>query len=478
MDALSSLGNDGWSFDDLLGYMKTSQKYYEPSSEVASLGATADMQSHGKEGPVSIGFSDHMFTGPQEKAFLDAQNAGLNAPKLEDLGNGMSGGAALIPQTTLPYSGSNRTRVSSAVAYLTDDVEQRSNLFVLLKTRASRMLFRDDANLSADIVELQNQKDGLTYQVHANRVILAAGAIRTPMFLEHSGVGDKSILERIGVDTKLSLAGVGKNLCEQQKNNVIAGPPKFPVGGQDSPSSAISMNTITQLMNNASAVQDYIESNLDSWAQNAVENGASASKDGLLQQYRLMVEGIFHKDWPIAETFFISTADSFIQQMWALLSFSRGYVHSKTSSTWDAPELNPRYWSASVDMDFQVAANRGARKLFLGDSLKDVLNGPETSPGFDESSGGITQDSNFGSDEAWKKYILDNFESVWHPIGTAAMLPESSGGVVDSNFKVHNIENVYIIDSSIIPMQMSTHLSSILYGIAEKAVAYLKSSSL
>ena len=100
------------------------------------------------------------------------------------------------------------------------------------------------------------------------------------------------------------------------------------------------------------------------------------------------------------------------------------------------------------------------------------------SPGFDESSGGITQDPNFGSDEAWKKYILDNFESVWHPIGTAAMLPESSGGVVDSNFKVHNIENVYIIDSSIIPMQMSTHLSSILYGIAEKAVAYLKSSSL
>ena len=470
---MATLGNSGWGFNDLLPYMKKSQMYHAPSPAVSALGATADMASHGKTGPIDIGFSDRLFTGPQEKAFLAGQSQALGAPTLIDLGNGQSGGAALIPQTTLPDSGDARTRESAATGYLTSSVLARANLVVLTHCRATRMVYQNStAALTASGVQLQAHKGAPIYTVNAKRVIVAAGAIRTPVFLEHSGIGDDGVLRSIGVQQRVGLPGVGRNLCEQQKNNVVAGPPRSPIGGTISPSSAISMNTLGQLVSNASDIERATLASLDKWAQQAVEQGGAASKEGLLLQYRTMVDGIFHRDWPVAETFFVSTKDVLIQQMWALLSFSRGYVHAASPSTWDVPELEPRYWSAPIDMDMQVAANRGARRVFESTAMKDVLAGGESAPGY-QTIAGSKEGGAYG---LWRQYILDSFESVWHPLGTAAMLPEASGGVVDAAFKVYHTQNIYVIDASILPMQMSTHLTSVLYGVAEKAAAMLKTT--
>ena len=415
-----------------------------------------------------------MYTGPEEALFNDAQKEAFGTPNFLDLGTGQeNGGAGLIPQTTIPDSGADRLRVSSATAYLTEDVEKRSNLVILTKTRATKMLYASNSHGSAQAsgVELQSGKNGQKYKVNAKNVIVAAGAIRTPVFLEQSGIGDQSIVSGLGVKSRVNLPGVGRNLCEQQKNNVNSGKAKRDVGAQDgSPSSAISLNTINQLMNgNTSNVRSYIESNIDQWAQQAVDAGASASKDGLISQYKIMIKGIFEEQWPVSETFFITLGDSFMQQMWALLSFSRGYVHATSSNTWDQPKLDPRYWSAPIDMDIQVAANRGARKVFNTNAMKSDLESAESSPGYDN----IPQTSDQGDYDQWKQYILNGFESVWHPIGTAAMMPRNLGGVVDSQFKVYGTNNIFVIDSSILPMQLSTHLSSTLYAIAERAADLL-----
>ncbi|PWN38470.1 alcohol oxidase [Meira miltonrushii] len=475
IDALGELGNDGWSWDTLKQYNIKFQNYKQPTADqVNKLKVKVDASAHGTNGPVTIGFSDQMYLGPQEDLFIQAQKEAFNAPAFVDLGTGNAGGGSgMIPQYTIPDSGAQRLRVSSATAYLTEDVEKRSNLVILTKTRATKILYASGSHGDAQAsgVQLQSGKDGQKYKVNAKNVIVAAGAIRTPVFLEQSGIGDKSIVSGLGVTSRVDLPGVGRNLCEQQKNNVNSGKATQDLGAQSgSPSSAISLNTINQIMKgNSSDVRSYIESNIDQWAQQAVDAGASASKDGLVSQYKLMVKGIFEEQWPVSETFFITLGDSFMQQMWALLSFSRGYVHATSSNTWDAPKLNPRYWSAPIDMDIQVAANRGARRIFNTNAMKSDLQSAESMPGYDK----IPQTSDQGDYNQWRDYILNGFESVWHPIGTAAMMPRNLGGVVDSQFKVYGTSNIFVIDSSILPMQLSTHLSSTLYAIAERAADIL-----
>lgn len=61
-----------------------------------------------------------------------------------------------------------------------------------------------------------NSSSGPFYTAFARKeVILAAGAIGTPHLLQLSGIGDKNVLEPLGVDTKIDLKTVGKNFQEQ-----------------------------------------------------------------------------------------------------------------------------------------------------------------------------------------------------------------------------------------------------------------------
>lgn len=85
-----------------------------------------------------------------------------------------------------------------------------------------------------------------------------------------------------------------------------------------------------------------------------------------------------------------------------------------------------------------------------------------------------------GTDADWTKWITapspNGFSSVSHPIGTAAMMRQSLGGVVDARLVVYNTTNVRVVDASILPMQISAHLQSTLYGVAEKAADLIKAA--
>ena len=85
-----------------------------------------------------------------------------------------------------------------------------------------------------------------------------------------------------------------------------------------------------------------------------------------------------------------------------------------------------------------------------------------------------------GTDSAWKSYLLNNsngFVSVSHPIGTCAMMRRSLGGVVDARLRVYDTVNLRVVDASVLPLQVSAHLMSTLYGVAEKAADLIKSGA-
>jgi len=54
------------------------------------------------------------------------------------------------------------------------------------------------------------------------------------------------------------------------------------------------------------------------------------------------------------------------------------------------------------------------------------------------------------------------------------MMLKELGGVVDSNLKVYGVGNVRVVDASVMPTQVSGHLSSTIYAIAEKAADIIK----
>ena len=67
-----------------------------------------------------------------------------------------------------------------------------------------------------------------------------------------------------------------------------------------------------------------------------------------------------------------------------------------------------------------------------------------------------------------RDHVADN---AWghHACGTCAMKPEEQGGVVDSKFRVHGVNNLRIVDASIFPRIPGYFIVTSIYMIAEKA---------
>jgi choline dehydrogenase-like flavoprotein len=141
-------------------------------------------------------------------------------------------------------------------------------------------------------------------------------------------------------------------------------------------------------------------------------------------------------------------------------------VHITSNSSWDHPQIEPSYFGHPFDLEVQLAATKQSREVFQAEPLAPLISA-ETFPGFDE----VPQNA---TDDVWEQWVKETFTSVWHYIATLGMMKEELGGVVDSRLKVYGIENVRAVDASVLPIQLSAHLSSSLYGIAEKAAMMIK----
>ncbi|KLO16277.1 alcohol oxidase [Schizopora paradoxa] len=494
-DAMQSLLEDseasvGWNFEKFFPYMKKAEGFTAPNEEQKLKGANSIPNYHGNTGPVQVGFPKEMFGGPQQHAFVESVRNLTKIPLSMDLNGGYPTSVSFVPNSINSHEWDHRS--SSAESHLTPVQNQRHGWLTLVSHRVTKIILNGTApEVEATGVEFKSEskgKDGPSFKAFAQReVILAAGAIHTPQLLQLSGIGNSSLLSKkpFEIKTFVDLPTVGRNLQEQPFNALGHSPSdsnKFDPMGRG-PSDCIAFPSINQLFTNgagansdtaAEDVKNRIRTQLSTWA--ASQAGHALSADALAEIYKIQADLIVNKSVPVIEMFYdTGYPDKYGIMMWSLLPFSRGSVTIKSLNPFEEPQSDVNYFSVDVDLEIQVAGARLSRRVLNGTSFKGMTAG-ETYPGITK----VPADNSIsGTDEQWRSWIKSapsngGFNPVSHPVGTAAMMKRSLGGVVDARLKVYDTLNLRVVDASILPLQISAHLSSTLYGVAEKAADMIK----
>ncbi|SPO01614.1 related to alcohol oxidase [Cephalotrichum gorgonifer] len=343
------------------------------------------------------------------------------------------------------------------------------NLEVLLNTRVNRIVWKpsnDQNESTADGVEIHDNT-GNTQVVKAKKeVILAAGALVSPLHLEMSGVGNPDILSKYDIDTVVDLPTVGENLQDQMNNGLgYLANKNYTLTGQPA---YVAYPSASQIFGDETdKIAAQLKSSLASYAsQVARVNNHVTSEEDLLRFFELQYDLIFESQVAIAELLMFQVEGAWSTEYWALLPFARGSVHITSANTTENAAINPNYFMLDWDMQEQIYAAGFIRQLYSTQPFSKLV-GDETKPGLDTVP--LSAD-----DETWAEWLKDTYRSNFHPVATAAMMPREIGGVVDTNLKVYGTANVRVVDASVLPFQVCGHLVSTIYAVAERASDLIK----
>jgi choline dehydrogenase-like flavoprotein len=460
-------GDDSWSFESLNEIMLSIEDFHDPSEEHIAKGANFIEEFHGRDGMVQVSFPRGMFGGIQVPALEASTAVWKGMKRVADFAAGLTTGATIIPNMVEDNADQNRS--SPFTVYAKDQTQQRDNFLILTGHRVTSINWRSGNDMVAEGVSFQACRSCEKHIAITKReVLLAAGSLQSPQLLELSGVGDPEVLAAACVPLKMASPNVGKNMQEQTKNTLWFDPVSTDFDGSGPPN-AIAFPTVSQLFqNDSAAMYKTIMSNLGQYARDLEANGIVTNATATHLILEAQVNNLWKDSAGAAEIFFVTspTTGQVGIDLWNLIVLSRGIVHITSNSSWDHPLIEPSYFGHPFDLSVQLAASQQSRQVFQTPPLAShVLT--ETFPGLDV----VPQDA---PAEVWESWVKATFTSVWHYIATLGMMKEELGGVVDSRLRVYGIRNVRAVDASVLPVQLSAHLSSSLYGIAEKAAGMIR----
>ncbi len=187
-DHWAELGNAGWSYKDVLPYFKKCEH-----NEVF------DNEYHGQNGPLNVSKIRHKNKSVDEFVKTGSSVFGYN----EDF-NGENQEGIGYYQTTQK----NGKRCSAAKAYLVPALD-RDNLTILTDTNVNKINISEGKAKGVQCID----QEGKEFTVNASKeVLLSSGAFGSPQILLRSGVGPSEEITKHGIDHKIDLPGVGKNL--------------------------------------------------------------------------------------------------------------------------------------------------------------------------------------------------------------------------------------------------------------------------
>jgi choline dehydrogenase len=422
-DYWQKLGNQGWSFDSVLPYFKRAQNQERGASD-----------SHGVGGPLNV--ADLRSINPLSQAFIDAA-VEIGLPRNDDFNGAEQEGVGYYQVTQR-----QGRRCSAAAAYLRP-ILNRPNLTVRIDAPVTRILFE---GTQASGVEFVN--DGNPEQVKASReVILSGGAINSPQILFLSGVGPADELKKLGIPVVADLPGVGKNL-QDHPVVAVAYECKQP----------ITMATVETLAN----LLKYMLFKRGPFTSNVAESGGFIRTRPELSAPDLQFH--FAPVFYLEHGFTTPDGHGFTLGPTLLQPQSRGYVALRSRDPLAAPIIGLNFMDNDQDLHILIEGIRLARRI-IGATPFNSYRGRESHPGIEAQS-----------DEQIADYLRSMVEAIYHPVGTCKMGNDSEA-VVDSELRVHQLQNLRVVDASIMPRITRGNTNAPTIMIAEKAAEMITRGS-
>src|SRR5262245_11773386 len=389
-DHWQALGNDGWSYADVLPYFKKAENHEHGSSDY-----------RGRGGPINV--IETRSSNPLTHAFIEA-GVELGWSRNDDYNGAIQEGFGLLQSTIRAGQ-----RSSTSDGYL-HPVENRSNLTVWTHTLATRILF--DGTRAVGVACLYWWWAQLMQVERV--VVLSAWDINSPQLLMLSGIGPADILQSLDIHVVANLPGVGRNL--QDHPGVLTYYKTKP-----------SFSQFGSLPENMAFVK---------------------TKPDLLKPDIQIIGGPCYFP-PTVKGSGFSTATVLVAVQ------SRGYLTLRSADPTLPPAIYADYLSAEEDLQALVEGVKIVRRLAQTKAYAPFYEREEI-PGLQ-----------IQSDKQIIEFLRTNVQTLFHTIGTCKMGNDAMA-VVDEHLRVHEVENLRVVDASIMPTIPSGNTNAPTIMIAEK----------
>ncbi|ASI90508.1 MULTISPECIES: GMC family oxidoreductase [Vibrio] len=426
-DLWASLGNEGWSYDECLPYFKKAENNEVHHDEF-----------HGQGGPLNV--ADLRSPSPMVERYLSACES-IGVPTNHDVNGAEQFGAMQTQVTQL-----NGERCSAAKAYLTPNLN-RPNLTVLTKATTHKVLFDGKRAIGVEY-----GMKGQRFQIYCNKeVILSAGAFGTPQVLLLSGVGPKQELDKHGIDQVHDLAGVGKNLQDHidlvHSYRTTAKRDTF----------GVSLKMASEA---SKAVPQWFKQRQGKLSSNFAEGIGFLYSDDDVDVPDL--EFVFVVAVVDDHARKIHMSHGFSSHVTLLRPKSTGTVTLNSADPYDVPSIDPAFFQEPDDMRVMIKGWKKQYQMLQSEAFDDVR-GASFYPVDPDDDAAIEQD------------IRNRADTQYHPIGTCKMgTSDDPEAVVDSELSVYGMDNLRVVDASVMPTLVGGNTNAPTIMIAEKIADVIK----
>lgn len=421
-DGWAQDGNRGWSYSDVLPAFRDIENNMEIADEF-----------HGTEGELRV--SETGFHHPLSRAFIRAaQQTGI--PYNPDFNGAKQEGVGFYQTTT--HDGK---RWSAAAAFLRQ-AEKRPNLKIMTETRVARILFE---GTRATGVELENG----TKLGAAGEVVMCAGAIETPRLLQLSGIGGAEHLKSHGINVVADLPGVGENYQDHLEANI-----------QCYTKDPISFYRHDKGLKAAWHMLQYQVFKSGILMSNVVESGGfiDVSGAGIPDvQFHVIPFMVGWVDRAPIEAHGMSINPCFLRPR------SRGSVKLRSGNAKDKALFDAGSFSDPEDLEVLLRGTKKAIEIYRAPALASLV-----------KEFALPTPQALNDDDALRDFLRGNCKTVFHPVGTAKMGPDTDKmAVVDNELRVKGVQGLRVADASIMPRLVSGNTNAPVIMIAERAARFI-----
>lgn len=463
---------------------------------------TINQSAHGHGGPIQVSYGTHLPLLDNGDILDAAESLGIPRADVQDFqtGHGFNRWAK--------YISSDGKRQDAAHRYLHPVMKSGNcpNLHILTNSLVTRVKFDGTRATGVEYEPTANaDKVAAAFIGAKKQVLLVAGALNTPLILERSGVGNKELLTKFGLDVVSDLPGVGENY---QDHNLITYGYKASLTPETS---------LDGLLNGREDFGKAMAEGSSKMGWNGIDIGGKLRPS---EEEVAQLSPAFQECWardfqnqptrPIMLMAYLNgyfgdyaalnePADNPAHYMssgtYTAYPYARGSIHIEAADPRAPPVFVTGFCKNPVDVEKQVWAYKKQREImrrtdkYLGEvaalhptfpagSKAACRDGPAVEGGFKSTQDRASLpplEYSRADDEAIADWVRSHVQTAWHSLGTCKMAPREEGGVVDGRLNVYGTQNLKVADLSMVPENVGANTYNTALIVGEKAAQIIAS---